>query len=141
MIPLHTKKQARKAPNMYRPLINGNLDDPDCVGPIAPIAGDDIGERVGGVGPSPLLQRSFSQQDLQTTVPSVSGSVHSVSGHLPSGTQLRLKVVTEPSSRTVLTMMQRFSLELQLTTVSFPSPEELNAHSWRASDVSSLTQL
>ena len=87
MITLH-RKQARKAPNMYKPLINVSLDAPD---------------NPAGVGPFPLLQRSSSQQDLQTTVPSASGSEH-FSEHSPA--HLRVKVVTEPSLRIVLTMMQ-----------------------------------
>lgn len=123
MITLH-RKQARKAPDTYTPLINARLDAPD---------------NSAGVGPFPLLQRFFSQQDLHTTCPSA-GSVHSVFGQSSSTAQLRLKVVTEPSLRIVLTMVQWFSSEPQLTTMLLPSPEEGNAQYWRASGSSSRTQ-
>ena len=65
MITLYTRKQRGKDPNMYRPLINGILDDPDCTGGVLGV-GEGVSE---GVGPAPLLQRSPPQQDLQLYLP------------------------------------------------------------------------
>ena len=49
------------------------------------------------LGPSPLLQRSSLQHDLQITVPWPSGLEHSVDIHFDDCSHIRRKVFTVPS--------------------------------------------
>lgn len=112
-----------KPQNMYRPLIIVILDVPD---------------NSDALGPSPVLHRSFSQQESHITVPSASGDVHLLEQPFAVA-QLRLKVVTEPSLRIVLTMVQRSS-EVQLTTSLLPGAEVDNLQYLRASGLFSRTQ-
>lgn len=100
----------------------------------------DVPDSSDALGPSPLLHRSSSQQEWQTTLPSESGEEH-FSEHFPAVVQSRLKVVTVPSLRMVFTMVQRSWPDEQLTILLLPIDAEVDISQYlRASGLSSRTQ-
>lgn len=101
----------------------------------------DVPDNSEALGPSPLLQRSSSQQDPHTASPSAVGSAHPFLQVLAI-IQPRLKVVTEPSLRIVFTIAQLSSRALQVVTRLLPTEEAFAiAQYLRASGLSSRTQL